>query len=127
MINFFDDTIELGVNPFYNHVFSDHCFVVTLTNYDLNMYLLLFNKFAFLSCLSTLESYYYFLFFSTGFIVVSLHKLNTKPTLTLPKETAIYKILIYSLHFLCYNHIYTKKKTLQIFCAANECDSDSKK
>jgi len=48
VINFFDDTIELGVNPFYNHVFSDDCFVVTLTNYDLNMYLLLCNKFAFL-------------------------------------------------------------------------------
>jgi len=62
VINFFGDTIELWVNPFYNNVFSDHFFVVTLTNYDLNMYLHFLTSLHFFSFLSTLESYYFFFF-----------------------------------------------------------------
>ncbi len=48
---------------------------------------------------------------STGFIIVSLHNLNTKhkATLTLPKGITIYKPLIFILDFSHYNHIYKKK------------------
>jgi hypothetical protein len=42
-----------------------------------------------------------------------------------PKRITIYKTLILALDFP--NIITFLKKALQIFCATNECDSDSKK
>jgi hypothetical protein len=45
----------------------------------------------------------------------------------MPKGIIIYKILIFTLDFFHYSHIYKKlKKSVKIFCATNECDSDSK-
>jgi hypothetical protein len=75
-------------------------------------------------CLFALESCF-FVFSSTGFILVSLHNLKNKITLTLPKETTIYKTLIFVLELPII--VTFTKKALQIFCATNKCDSDFKK
>jgi hypothetical protein len=41
----------------------------------------------------------------------------------MPKETTIYKTLIFALNFSHYSHIY-KESFANIVCAINECDSD---
>jgi hypothetical protein len=76
-------------------------------------------------CLFALENCCFFFFLQLGSLLL-VCTTWTQSNTNIAKENYNFQNFNICFSFPQYNHIYKKKKALQIFCVANECDNESK-